>query len=101
MPAAGAVPSLRLSLTAIEDEGMGKGKMQAALTAQRLGVPPPSAGDGGEEEEDAPLSSISYAEERSKRVLYADRELHLTVCSRLHLRPRITKGDCPQREYPC
>ena len=81
------MPSLWLSLTAIEDEGMGKGKMQAALTAQRLGVPPPSAGagDDGDDEEDAPLPSISYAEERSKRVLYADKELHLTVRSRLHL----------------
>lgn len=77
------VPALRLSLTAIEHEGMGKGKMQAALTAQRSGVRPPEQGDGrgGAEPADdsGPVASISYEEERAKRVLYADSELHLTV----------------------
>ncbi len=64
---------LRLSLTKMEDEGLGKGKMQAVSTSQRPRVP-----HQDDPSSDAP-PPISYTEERAKRVLYSDPELHLTV----------------------
>ena len=67
-------PDLRLSLTKMEDEGMGKGKMQAVSTSQR---PAPPGAEGGHSGDAPPV--ISYAEERGKRVLYSDPQLHLTV----------------------
>jgi len=66
-------PDLRLSLTKMEDEGMGKGKMQAVSTSQRPGGPE------GEDPSDEVPPPVSYSEERGKRVLYSDPELHLTV----------------------
>lgn len=69
-------PDLRLSLTKMEDEGMGKGKMQAVSTSQ----PPAPPGHLGDPSVEAP-PPISYEEERAKRVLYSDPQLHLTVNS--------------------
>jgi hypothetical protein len=75
LPSGAAKPDLRLSLTKMEDEGLGKGKMQAVVTSQ----PPLPPGQDGPTTEAPP--SVSYTEERGKRVLYSDPELHLTVSS--------------------
>lgn len=91
-----AVPALRLSLTAIEDEGMGKGKMQAALTAQRSVLPASCSLEkpaSGAETAASAVCLISYEEERAKRVLYVDPDLHLVVS----LRP-LTLCRCVEKE---
>ena len=75
----GRVPSLRLSLTAMEDEGMHKGKMQAALRSavQQLDQNANSTGDL--DAEDMLPPAVSYEELRQRRHLYSDDELHLLV----------------------
>lgn len=59
-------------LGALEKLGRGKGKMQAAQAQ------PSTAPDVG------PLLMRSYMDERAKRLLYADKGLHVLVCCKPH-----------------
>ncbi len=61
-------------LGALEKLGRGKGKMQAAQA-------PPSTAPGV-----GPLLMLSYMDERAKRLLYADRGLHVLVRCEPHER---------------
>ena len=69
MLAQGYAEATEGGLGSLEQMGLGMGKMQAAMEAH----------NSAESSVDEPVMVLSYSEERARRVLYQDKDLHLLV----------------------